>query len=294
MCGLSALLRTENRELRTSSLPLNRPRRLRSNVIHHPIHAAHFIHNPIRNRLQHFIRQRNPVRRHPILRMHRADGASVSVSPLIAHHANRHHRQEHSKRLPDLLIQPSLLDLAHDDVITLAQQVGAFFSYFAQNANRQSRSRERLTLQNLLRHAKIAPNPPHLVLKQIFQWLNQLELHLLWQSTDVVMRLDHLRWPAHRARFDHVGIERPLHQPLNFIVAFGLNAMCFVIEDFDELVADDLPFSLRINHSRQFPQEAIGGIDRNQVQAEMVTQILLNFLELVLAQYSIVDEYARK
>ena len=64
------------------------------------------------------------------------------------------------------------------------------------------------------------------------------------------------------------------------------------VEDLDELVADDLSLRLRIAHSRQLLHEALGGIDRNQVQAEIVAQIFLHFLELVFAQHAVVDEHA--
>jgi len=36
-------------------LPLNRPRRFRSNIVYHSVNSAHLIHDPIRNRLEDFI-----------------------------------------------------------------------------------------------------------------------------------------------------------------------------------------------------------------------------------------------
>ena len=44
--------------------------------------------------------------------------------------------------------------------------------------------------------------------------------------------------PAHGARFDDVGIERALHQPVD-VAFFFLDAMSFLVEDGDEFVADD-------------------------------------------------------
>jgi len=48
-------------------------------------------------------------------------------------------------------------------------------------------------------------------------------------------------------------------------------------EDLDELVADDLALGFGIDHSRQLLHEAVGGVDCNQMQSEIVAQILLHF-----------------
>ena len=107
------------------------------------------------------------------------------------------------------------------------------------------------------------------------------------------MGFDDLRRAADRTRFDHVGIKRSLHQPLDLAFLF-CNAACFPVEYGNELFADDLPLLFGIAHSRQLFHEAIGGVDRNQVQPKIVAEILLHFLELVLAQHSVVDEDARE
>ena len=105
------------------------------------------------------------------------------------------------------------------------------------------------------------------------------------------MRLDHLRRPPHRARFDHVGIKRALHQPLH-VAFYFLDAPRFPFEDLDEFVADDLPFLLRIADSFQFVQKAIGRVDGVEIQAKLVVQRLLYFLKFILAQHAIVHEDA--
>jgi hypothetical protein len=67
-----------------------------------------------------------------------------------------------------------------------------------------------------------------------------------------VVGFDYLRWTAHAARFDYVGIERALDQPLYFVFAGGFliqDAMRFVVEDFYELVAYDFALFLGIDYS---------------------------------------------
>ena len=76
--------------------------------------------------------------------------------------------------------------------------------------------------------------------------------------------------PAHRARFDHVGIERALHQPFH-VALFFLNALGLLVEHGDKFVADDFAFLLGIGDARKLAQEALGGIHCDYVQAQLVT-----------------------
>src|SRR5215468_3418034 len=68
--------------------------------------------------------------------------------------------------------------------------------------------------------------------------------------------------------------------------------MSLLFEDADKLVADDLPLLFRIGDARQFLEKAAAGIHSHQVQAQLFLQVLLDFLKLVLAQYTVVDEHA--
>ena len=71
-----------------------------------------------------------------------------------------------------------------------------------------------------------------------------------------------------------------------------LDAVRFLFEDGDELVADDLALLLGIGDARQLAEEALAGIDGVDVEAELVAQVLLHVDELVLAQHAVVDEDA--
>ncbi len=70
--------------------------------------------------------------------------------------------------------------------------------------------RERLAPDDLVGQAELLADPPHLVLEQPAQRLAQLEVHVLGQAADVVVRLDLGR--RLRARLDHVGVERALDE----------------------------------------------------------------------------------
>ena len=94
--------------------------------------------------------------------------------------------------------------------------------------------------------------------------------------------LNGLRRSANAARFDHVRIERALNEPLD-LADQPLDAMGLAVEYLDEFIANDLAFLFRVGHACQLLQETLAGIDRHQVQSELFFQVLLHFLEFILA-----------
>src|SRR5947209_19950737 len=182
--------------------------------------------------------------------MHSADRASVSIGAVVTHYTNRHHRQQHRKRLPDLVVQSSSLDFRDHDLIGVLQQFDTLGGDLSENANRESRTGKGLTLQDLLRHTEIATDAADFVLKKILERLDQFQIHLFRQAADVVMGLDGLRWATHRMRFDYIRIQSSLHQEFGFSCAAPVRSLVLlmsanqlfglVVEDRDEFVADDL------------------------------------------------------
>ena len=123
--------------------------------------------------------ERHPVCGHAVFGADSANGTGVGVGAHVAHHAHRHHRQQHGERLPDLVVEAGFLDLGDHDVIALAQYSQALGGNFSQHAHGEARTGKRLALQDLFGHAEIAADLADLVLEQVFQRLDQFELHLL-------------------------------------------------------------------------------------------------------------------
>src|SRR5512134_238299 len=65
-------------------LPLDRRGRLRRDVVDDAIHAGNLVDDPVRDRLEHVIRDPRPVRGHRILGGDGADDDRVGVRPLVA------------------------------------------------------------------------------------------------------------------------------------------------------------------------------------------------------------------
>src|SRR6266540_4816627 len=65
-------------------LPLDRRRRLRTDVQGYSVHRRDLVDDPARDRLEQVVGQARPVSRHRVLRRHRPDHDRVRVRPLVA------------------------------------------------------------------------------------------------------------------------------------------------------------------------------------------------------------------
>ena len=143
----------------------------------------------------------------------------------------------------------------------LRKQVGELLRYFAQDAHAEARAGERVAEHHRARQAEFEAEATHLVLEQLAQRLDELELHVLGQPADVVVRLDDVRLAGLRARgLDHVGIDRALRQP-----AHAFELVRFLVEHLDEHPADGLALALGIGLAAQRREEAILGVDADHL-----------------------------
>ena len=93
------------------------------------------------------------------------------------------------------------------------------------------------------------------------------------------MRLDRLGDTVGAARLDHVGVERPLHEPTHIAEPAGL-----FLEDADELAADDLSFLLGLLDAVEQLEEPQLRLHVNKRDVEVLAERLHHLLRLVLAQ----------
>ena len=105
---------------------------------------------------------------------------------------------------------------------------------------------------------QLFPQRPGFVLKEAAQGFNQLKAHLFRQPADVVVGLDRLG--RIRPGFNHVGVQGPLGQEFGILELRG-----FFIEDFDKFGPDDLALLFRISNALELAQEAVSGVDLDDV-----------------------------
>ena len=139
-----------------------------------------------------------------------------------------------------------------------------------------------MTGDEMLGHTQLAAHTAHLVLEQPLQRLAELQMHLLGQSTHIVVALDDLA--GNIETLDTVGIDGSLSQPLGAFYLLGLG-----IEDLDEITAYNLALLLGIGHAGKDGKELVAGVDAHHVETETLV-VVHHIGELVLAQHAVVYE----
>src|SRR5581483_1328159 len=91
------------------------------------------------------------------------------------------------------------------------------------------------------------------------------------------------------ARFDHVRVERPLHEPADVAEPARL-----LLEDADELTADDLALLLRLLDAGEQLEEPLLRLNVDEGDVEVAPEGLDDLLGLVLPEQPVVDEDARE
>ena len=127
-----------------------------------------------------------------------------------------------------------------------------------------------------------------LVLEQFAQWLEQLQAKRLGQATNVVVTFDGMRLLVLGAtRFDYIGVDRPLGQPLcpGQLLRFGLKHL-------HELATDDLALLLRIRHTLEVAEELFRRVDMNNLRMQPSREHLHDHLAFIQPQQAVIDKYA--
>src|SRR5262249_2624121 len=92
-------------------------------------------------------------------------------------------------------------------------------------------------------------------------------------------------WAFHGDGFDHVRVQRSLHQVSNFAVSFAsLEFLRFFGKDGDEFPADELALLFRIADALELTEETVGSVDANDMQIQAVAQHFQGGCKFILSQ----------
>ena len=145
-------------------------------------------------------------------------------------------------------------------------------------AHAETRTRERLAVDHLIRQAERGTDHADLVLVEKLDRLDELHLHLFRQAANVVVGLDAV------LALKDVRINGALAEEMNILKLRSL-----LVEDLDELAADDLSLLLRIGDTCEKVKETVGSVDIDEVGAELLLEDVDDHLALALAHEAVVD-----
>src|SRR3546814_488507 len=161
------------------------------------------------------------------------------------------HREQNRKRLPDRIIQPCVANLFQIDGIGLAENVAAFLTHFARNANSKPWPRKGMPTDKDVRQAQFTAQLTHLILEQFAQRFNQLHVHAVGKAANIMMALDRYRWPAGKAdAFNDIWVKSALCQEIG-----SPDLACFFFEHINEGPADELSLGFGISDALEPVEE---------------------------------------
>ena len=115
----------------------------------------------------------------------------MPIRPPIPLHTHRAYvGEQYDRALPDILVDICSCHLLAGDSIGGPEYLKSLVRNRADDSNRETRTRERLSRYYRFRQAEFAPNASNLILEERTKWFNKSECHVLRQAADVMMTLD--------------------------------------------------------------------------------------------------------
>ena len=105
------------RSVGPESFPLNRPRRLTRDVVHHAVDALDLVDDAGRGFAQKLHVEGIEIRRHAVGRGDGTQPDDVVIGAAVTHDAHCLHRQQHGERLPDVVIEAGAADFLDIDFV---------------------------------------------------------------------------------------------------------------------------------------------------------------------------------
>ena len=143
------------------------------------------------------------------------------------------------------------------------------------------------------RQAELDADLADLVLEEGPQRLDELELQVVGQPADVVVRLDVAPRPRRRRDSTTSGYSVPCtrNSTARRRARLGDDLALGALEGADELASDDLALLLGVAHAVERVEERLRRVDDLQRDAGRGHEVALDLLGLALAEQAVVDEH---
>ncbi len=130
-----------------------------------------------------------------------------------------------------------------------------------------------------------------LTFEELTKGFDQLESHILEQTTDIMVRLDRRAGTLETYTFYHVRVKRSLEQPLDLaLVRFcGLELGSLFLKNVYKRVPYNLAFLLWIFDAFQAREEEFRRIDDGKVHAEVFVEHDVHLRRLVATEHAVID-----
>lgn len=156
----------------------------------------------------------------------------------------------------------------------------------AKDSDAETRAREWVATEEVWRDVEGSSDAAYFIFEEEAERLDELEVHLLGKTADVVVALDFARRTIDGGGLDDIWIDGALTEPA---CVFYLH--CLGVEDLDEVGADDFAFLLRLGDTCEVGHETVGSVDTDDVEVHVFI-LGEDALVFIFAKQTVVDEYA--
>ena len=139
------------------SLPLDRGRWFRADVITNAVDPGNLVNNSCRHSSEHFVRQSRPVGGHEVIGFDAADYQCVLVGSRVTHHANALNRQQNSKQLRRLAVKPRPVDFINHNRVGFAKNLQTQLGNLSQATNGKPWAREGMSPYDRVGQPQLQP-----------------------------------------------------------------------------------------------------------------------------------------
>lgn len=269
------------------SFPFNARRRLRRHIHYYSACMRNLIDDASGNPGDEVIRETRPVGGHEVIGSDGAESDGVVVGALVTHNADALDAGQNGEVLIDMAVETGSGDLLAENGIAFPDDFRLLRSHLPDDADGQAGPREGLAPDQFLRQAQGFTQGADFVLEEHAQGLDELgEAQFLRQAAHIVVALDDGGIGA-LAALDHVRIDGALGK----VVQFAERGR-FLLEDFNEIPADDVPLFLRLRDALEIRKEAFGSVRTNETHREEMAEDMADLIAFSFAQETVVHKNA--
>ena len=188
--------------------------------------------------------------------------------------------------MPYFVIETFGAESGDEDVVGFLEDAYLLWCDVAKDSDAETRTWERVATEEVWRNVEGGSDAAYFIFEEEAERLDELEVHLLGKTADVVVALDFARRAIDGGGLDDVGVDGALAEPTRIFYFH-----CLGVEDLDEICTDDFTFLLGLGDTGEIGHEAVGRIDTDDVEIHVLI-LCKDALVFIFAEQTVVDEYA--
>jgi hypothetical protein len=271
-------------------LELDSSRRLLSDIIKHSADTVDLVDDTGRDLAEELSVKVEPVSGHVVGGGDGTEGNALVVDTLVSHDTDGADGEKGGVSLGDLAVETGGHDLRDEDVVGLAGNADLVGGDLSDDTDGNSGTGEGVTPDKLLWDSEVGSHDANLVLEELTKGLDNLELHVGGETSNVVVGLDGGGGSLEGKRLNHVGVKSSLEKEVDVSTGLLHDTVGLTLEDLNEEVSNDLTLLLRLLNTLEAGQELSAGVNNGKVDSEVLGQGLVDGLTLVETHDTVVDE----